>query len=108
MISLAYRAGVTLGVTAPKSNGFLVGLSTSFSTGAAHSLEKGAVLEDVTALHITIGHSSPTPSVSTQVAALRRLLQGEAKGGLGDAFGDVVNVSHLFSFPLCASFAHFS
>ncbi|KAF8974242.1 carbohydrate esterase family 9 protein [Flammula alnicola] len=66
---LAYRAGVTAGVTAPSSSA-------------------GAVLQDVTALHITIDSSSP--SVSTHIAALRNLLQGGGEGELGAHFESVV------------------
>ncbi|PPQ65659.1 hypothetical protein CVT26_000291 [Gymnopilus dilepis] len=85
---LAYRSGVTLGVTAPRSPGFLLGLGTAFSTGSPHRLAKGAVIQEVTALHIAI--DSSTPSVSTHVAALRNLFNGEGEGELGAYFEDVV------------------
>ncbi|KAF8161153.1 carbohydrate esterase family 9 protein [Crassisporium funariophilum] len=85
---LAYRSGVSMGVTAPSSNGFLSGLSTAFNTGLPHRLVKGAILQDVVALHVNI--DSSTPSVSTQIAALRSLLQGESEGKLGAHFKDVV------------------
>jgi hypothetical protein len=51
-------------------------LSASFSTGAAHKLADGAVIQEITALHVSVGHFSLTgrPSVSTQIAALRNLL----------------------------------
>lgn len=71
---LAYRAGVTVGVTAPSSNGLIAGLSTAFGTGASHRLEDGAVVQDVAALHVQIGHSNRGPSISTQIAALRNIL----------------------------------
>jgi hypothetical protein len=71
--SLAYRSGVTLAVTAPSHKGFYSGLATSFSTGSAHKLEPGAVIQEVTGLHVAVRHFG-TPSVSTQIAALRRLL----------------------------------
>jgi hypothetical protein len=45
-----------------------------FSTGAAHKLESGAVIQDVAALHVQIRHSNIAPSVSTQIAALRNIL----------------------------------
>lgn len=54
-----------------------MGLSTAFSTGAAHKLEDGAVIQDVAALHVQIGHSKRGPSVSTQIAALRNMLLGD-------------------------------
>ncbi|EIW82933.1 composite domain of metallo-dependent hydrolase [Coniophora puteana RWD-64-598 SS2] len=84
---IAYRAGVTTGVTAPKSRGFLVGYSTAFATGAAHKLEEGAVLQYTTALHLSIGHYSSGPSVSTQIAALRLFLFGAAESR---AFADII------------------
>jgi hypothetical protein len=78
---LAYRAGVTSAITAPTSYGLVSGLSTVFFTGAAHALEEGAVIQETAALHINIGHSrSGSPSVSTQIAALRRLLLGSVSG----------------------------
>ncbi|KAG6845918.1 hypothetical protein H0H87_000724 [Tephrocybe sp. NHM501043] len=84
----AYRAGVTTAVVAPSSNGFLSGLSTVFSTGAAHKLVPGAVVQDTAALHIAVGDSSV--SVSTQIATLRRLLSGGGKGQLAERFSEVV------------------
>uniref|UniRef100_A0A8H8CNE4 Amidohydrolase-related domain-containing protein n=1 Tax=Psilocybe cubensis TaxID=181762 RepID=A0A8H8CNE4_PSICU len=85
---LAYRSGVTVGVTAPSSSGFLDGLGTAFNTGSSHRLATGAVVQDFTALHISI--DSTKPSVSTQIAALRRLLNGGGEGELKDLFADVV------------------
>ncbi|THH10380.1 hypothetical protein EW145_g1372 [Phellinidium pouzarii] len=79
---LAYRAGVTSGITAPASEGFFSGLSAHFSTGATHRLGRGAVIQDVTALHFAIGVSGQ-PSVSTQIATLRRLLVQKQKGDMG-------------------------
>ena len=67
---LAYRNGVTTAVTAPSGNGFLQGVSTAFSAGSSNALAQGAVIQDETALHITISFSL-APSVSTQIAALR-------------------------------------
>ncbi|THH28656.1 hypothetical protein EUX98_g5538 [Antrodiella citrinella] len=69
----AYRAGVTTGIVAPTHYGFYGGLSTSFSTGALHKLAEGAVLQEVTALHVSVRHFG-SPSVSSQIGALRRLL----------------------------------
>ncbi|KAI0038899.1 carbohydrate esterase family 9 protein [Auriscalpium vulgare] len=71
---LAYRAGVTKAITAPSHRGFWAGLGTSFSLGALHKLEEGAVIQEVTALHVAVGHFGRQPSVSTQIAALRKLL----------------------------------
>ncbi|RDB24983.1 Imidazolonepropionase [Hypsizygus marmoreus] len=85
---LAYRAGVTTGIVAPLSRGFLSGLSTAFSTRAAHKLESNAVVQKIAALHVAINPSSP--STSTQIAALRRLLLGNGEGELALRFKDVV------------------
>lgn len=70
---MAYRAGVTAGIVAPQHEGFLAGLSTSFSTGARHKLTEGAIIQDVNALHVSVRHFG-SPSVSTQVGTLRHLL----------------------------------
>lgn len=80
-IRLAYHAGVTSAITPPTSEGLVAGISTAFSTGAAHALQEGAVIQDVAALHVNVGHSpSRSPSVSSQIAALRRLLLDAASG----------------------------
>lgn len=80
------RSGVTLATTAlakpiSLSRGhFVSGLSTTFGTGSKHAMERGAIVQDVVALHVVLGRSSPllpkSVSVSTQIAALRRLLYG--------------------------------
>jgi hypothetical protein len=89
---LAYRAGVTSGIVAPANEGgFLSGLSVKFSTGALHKLEPGAVIKDVVALHISI-HKGAQVSTSTQIALLRRLLDGEVKGEVGYWFKQVRKV----------------
>ncbi|KAJ7253708.1 carbohydrate esterase family 9 protein [Mycena haematopus] len=84
---LAYRSGVTSAVTAPTSGGFLAGLSTVFSTAAAHKLVDGAVIQEVAALHVRLSLSSGI-SVSTQIAALRDLLLNEGQGQLSQRFSD--------------------
>ncbi|KAF9233435.1 hypothetical protein BU15DRAFT_53885 [Melanogaster broomeanus] len=83
---LAYRSGVSTAITSPISFGLLGGLSTHFFLGAKHQLEEGAVLKDVTAVHVSILHRSRGPSVSTQIAALRRLLLGPYIGERGAWF----------------------
>ena len=90
---LAYRFGVTTGITAPSSRGFLAGLSTVFNTGLPHRLAKGAVIQDIAALHVSIDSSSP--SVSTQITTLRNLLRGGGKGELAARFEEVVQVSKI-------------
>lgn len=91
--SLAYRSGVTVGITAPKSRGFLSGLSVAFNLGVPHKLAKGAILQDVAAVHVSIGHGGATPSISTQIAALRGLLQGSGTSKVGEWFAKVAEVS---------------
>ncbi|KAL1952082.1 hypothetical protein VTO73DRAFT_1231 [Trametes versicolor] len=76
---LAFHSGVTTGIVAPQSTGFLTGLSTAFSTVAHHKLETGAIVQEIGALHVSI-HPVGIPSVSTQIAALRHLLLGETTG----------------------------
>uniref|UniRef100_A0A8H8CQ82 Amidohydrolase-related domain-containing protein n=1 Tax=Psilocybe cubensis TaxID=181762 RepID=A0A8H8CQ82_PSICU len=85
---LAYRSGVSIGVTAPLGEGFLVGLATAFSLGALHKLEDGAIIQEVTSVHVSIGHSFPQ-SVSTQIAVLRKLLLGDIEGDAKSWFGKV-------------------
>lgn len=50
-----------------------MGLSTALAVGASSGLEKGAILLEETALHVMVSRSL-APSVSTQIAALRKLL----------------------------------
>jgi hypothetical protein len=80
-LRLAYRFGVTTGITAPR---FLAGLSTVFNTGLPYRAANGAVVQDIAALDVSIDSSSP--SVSTQITALRNLLQGGGKGELAARF----------------------
>ena len=61
-------------MTAPKSVGLIAGVSTAFATGALHGLEDGALIQKDAALHVAVGHAGAAPSVSTQIAALRRML----------------------------------
>ncbi|KIJ61332.1 hypothetical protein HYDPIDRAFT_96756, partial [Hydnomerulius pinastri MD-312] len=103
---LAYRAGVTSAITAPSSYGLVSGLSTAFSTGAAHGLEAGAVIQDVAALHVNIGYTrSGSPSVSTKIAALRKLLLGSESGNPFDlaAKGEIPLVVQVQNADIIAS-----
>ncbi|KAF5354651.1 hypothetical protein D9756_005354 [Leucocoprinus leucothites] len=83
--SLAYRYGVTTAVTAPAHRAFAGGLGVAFSLGALNKMEKNAVIQDVTGLHVSIGHFT-RPSVSSQIATLRRLLLGPPTGAIGAHF----------------------
>ncbi|KAJ7694909.1 hypothetical protein B0H17DRAFT_1274452 [Mycena rosella] len=49
---LAYHSGVTTGITAPMGRGFMHGVSTAFDLGASDGLDRGAVVQAETALHI--------------------------------------------------------
>ncbi|KAH0827801.1 hypothetical protein J3R83DRAFT_3426 [Lanmaoa asiatica] len=103
---LAYHAGVTSAITPPTSQGLIAGISTAFSTGAAHALQEGAVIQDIAALHVNVGHStSPSPSVSSQIAALRHLLLDAASGTPFDrvAKGDIPLVVQAQNADIIAS-----
>ena len=97
---LAYRAGVTKAVVAPVHYGFFGGLGTSFSTGAVHKLADGAVIQEVTALHVSVGHFASRPSISTQIAALRSLLlelTNETPTDVSKPFRDAVKVRQILA-----------
>ena len=111
--SLAYRAGasyrclaridklnhsfldrcqqVTIGVTYPSHQGFYSGVGTTFSLGVTHKLEQGAVIQEVTGVHVSVRHFSKL-SVSTQIAALRKLLLGSQQNSAGGWFKRVTAV----------------
>lgn len=88
---LAYRSGVTAAITAPSAYLFYSGIGTYFSTGAENKLQTGAILKEVTGLHLAVRHFG-VPSVSTQIAALRRLLLRPDDGASGQWFKKVVQV----------------
>ncbi|KAM6496057.1 carbohydrate esterase family 9 protein [Amanita muscaria] len=86
---LAFRSGVTIATsslikrTYASGHGshIISGLSVAFRTGSGHAMERGAIVQDMAALHVVLGRSDPllkssAISVSTQLAALRRLLFG--------------------------------
>ena len=104
ILSLGYRAGVTVGVVSPitydvftASRAFLSGLSAAFSLGSAHKLEGGAVVQDIVAVHVAVGHSVTSASVSTQIAALRHLLLHPPPGEAKKWFQEVANVRILLA-----------
>ncbi|GJE95448.1 carbohydrate esterase family 9 protein [Phanerochaete sordida] len=86
---LAYRSGVLKAITAPVGARFYAGLSTTFATGALNKLDEDAVIQDVNAVHVTVRHFGSTPSVSTQIGTLRRLLLHPPNGDAGQWFKDV-------------------
>lgn len=91
--SIAHRSGVTVAtVSLAKKDAvgadstIIAGLSTTIRTGAAHAMQRGAIVQEIAALHVSIGRPHPLswtmwtkkagPSVSEEIAALRRLLFG--------------------------------
>lgn len=104
----AYRSGVTSGTVSllkPASWGgrtnIIAGISATFSTGSLHAMEKGAILQKSTALHVAIHRPDPFStksqvSVSSQVAGLRRLLYGWENQGTetGKWFRKAAEVQH--------------
>lgn len=94
---LAYRSGVTKGISAPAHRGFYAGLGTTFFTGAANRLDKGSVIQETTAVHITVRPELPV-SISTQIATLRRMLLHPVDGDAGDWFRAVGEVIILKVF----------
>ncbi|KAL4247136.1 hypothetical protein ABKN59_001342 [Abortiporus biennis] len=71
---VAHRAGVTYGTSTLGDSVYT--LETTFRTGAVHALESGAIVKDITALHVHIVRPFGITGVSvgSQIAALRRLL----------------------------------
>ncbi|KZT35524.1 hypothetical protein SISSUDRAFT_1064386 [Sistotremastrum suecicum HHB10207 ss-3] len=113
---LAYRSGVTSSVSAWSagslfSDGVMFdGISVAFRTGAAHSLDKGAIIKSKAALHISISRSmfGSGPSVSTQIATLRRLLLRSPSDDAGNwfhkaALGEIPLVISVGSADLMAN-----
>ena len=89
---------VTMVVTSPLGGSFLSGLGVSFNLGAGNKLDEGAVVQDVTAVHVSLHHSETgKPSVSTQIAVLRRLLLQPSDGDIGEWFGQVKAVRSIVS-----------
>ncbi|KAL1699202.1 hypothetical protein EV121DRAFT_216700 [Schizophyllum commune] len=83
----AYRSGVIYAVTVPSASTtgmttspVIQGLSVTFRTGCFSVMERGTVVQDVTALHVHISRDTPMghpgAAVSQQIALLRRLLHG--------------------------------
>jgi hypothetical protein len=69
-----------------------------------HKLEDGAIIQEVTGLHVSVRHFGRTPSVSTQIAALRRLLLEPSEGLTGEWFKKVVEVRAWYHAALqCSS-----
>lgn len=69
---------MTIAITAPVGDGFLLGIAAAFRLGAPHALSKGAIIQHETTVHISVSLDQ-TVSVSTQISALRMLLLGGAE-----------------------------
>lgn len=69
------------------------GLSVAFSNGARHSLEEGAIVQDVTALHVKISPLEKKPSLSTQIGLLRQILLSPDDSHVTGWFRRVAKVS---------------
>jgi hypothetical protein len=76
--SLAYRNGIASAIVAPAGHGVFQGLSVAFSLGSRNKLEKGAVFQEIVAVHVSVSLGFAS-SVSTQIATLRRLLLDSPK-----------------------------
>lgn len=98
---LAYMSGVTAAVSAPVSYGFIAGLGAAFSLGASHRLERGAVIEEITSLHVAIGHGGGV-SVGTLIGTLRRGLLGEIAGESGIWFKKAAEVRPLLTLAVAS------
>ncbi|RUS14491.1 hypothetical protein BC937DRAFT_93740 [Endogone sp. FLAS-F59071] len=74
----AYKAGVLIAVTAPLSESVVAGESVAFKTGSESILDDRTLISSQAALHLQFGdlHKNHiTPTISSQLAFLRRLLQ---------------------------------
>lgn len=80
-------------MSAPRNRGFIAGLGTAFGLGSPHKLAPGALVQEVTAVHVSIRHYGATPSVSSQFTTLRRLLLEPGEGEVGRWFDKVARVS---------------
>ncbi|KAF8630433.1 hypothetical protein AX17_005410 [Amanita inopinata Kibby_2008] len=101
---LAYREGISTAISVPLGSGFLLGVSAAFAVGSSHSLERGAIVLEETAVHVVLSPSLSV-SVSTQIATLRRLVF-EGVGGKTWARirrGDMPIVAHVDSADIMAT-----
>jgi imidazolonepropionase-like amidohydrolase len=93
-LKASFAHGVTKSISAPVfRGGGHRGISVGFSTGALHSLEKGAVWAEEVALHYTLTLSAKqgkTPSISSAVGALRDSLHKaiSSKVVVGDSYSE--------------------
>lgn len=92
-----------MGITSPSHAGFLSGVGAFFSLDSPHKLANGSVVEEG-GVHVSVAHGHGQASISTQIAALRRLLLRAVEGSEGEQgeasewLQRVVNVSSLSSY----------
>ncbi|KAG8880724.1 hypothetical protein FRB98_004765 [Tulasnella sp. 332] len=103
---LAYRAGVTTSIAAPMGSSLISGLSVAFSNGGAHPLEHGAIVHNITALHVKVAPSGQ-PSVSTQIGLLRQILLSKDESKITGWFrkvakGELPIIVHVNSADIMA------
>lgn len=80
-----------MGVTYPSHQKFYSGLGTVLSLGVTHKVDKGAIIREVTGVHVSVRHFSKI-SISTQITALRKLLLDPQENSAGDWFKRVTAV----------------
>ena len=78
-------------MTYPKHQGFYSGIGATFSLGVTHKLEQGAIFQEVTGVHVSVRHFSKL-SISTQIAALRKLLLDSRQNSADGWFKRVTTV----------------
>ncbi|KAG8892176.1 hypothetical protein FRB99_002905, partial [Tulasnella sp. 403] len=104
---LAHRNGVTTSVASPLSRSLIAGLSVAFRNAAGHALEPGAVIQNITALHVTISPADKKPSLSTQIGLLRQILLSSDESKITGWFrqaasGQLPIVFHVHSADIMA------
>ncbi|BGO98128.1 hypothetical protein NBRC10513v2_001345 [Rhodotorula toruloides] len=98
-LKTAAENGVGKAITAPISNDFLGGLSVTFRTGASNILEDGAIMREVSAVHVAVGYFGSAAPVAIEVAALRRLLTRTSE----DAYRGSLEEPHRRAFDKVSS-----
>ncbi|TFK75384.1 carbohydrate esterase family 9 protein [Pluteus cervinus] len=74
----------------PIHSKFYAGIGTAISLGALRRSERGAIIKEATSVHLAVGHfRGGQPSISAQIAALRRLLKDGFYGFSGEWFEKV-------------------
>ncbi|TNY18704.1 carbohydrate esterase family 9 protein [Rhodotorula diobovata] len=94
-LKTAEENGVGKAITAPLGKGFFRGVSVAFRTGAAHVLEKGALVKEAAALHVAVGHFGSAAPVAIEVAELRALLLGGVTAPKDDDGHEWAPVDHF-------------